>query len=258
MPHDDELEQVRGKLSASFATGGARYADLRPGYPDAVIAWITEGIVTGADVADVGAGTGKLTEGLVRAGYAPIAVDPSADMLAQLTTRMPDIRTVVGRGEATTLPGSSLDLVTFAQSWHWVPPAAGAAELARVLRPGGRVAMVWNSFDERVDWLVALSGVWHTTDGAEVIHRSRGRAPDLGMSFSPPESVLIDWVQRTTPYALAQLVTTRSYYLTAPPDEQRRILAASTALVAERFGDAEQIDVPHRTAAYRATRRPSG
>lgn len=257
MAHDDDFERARSRLGASFATGGSRYADLRPGYPPAVIRWITDGIGTDAAVADIGAGTGKLTEGLVAAGYAPVAIDPSDDMLTQLRLRLPEVGTIVGRGEATTLPDASADLITFAQSWHWVPPAAGTAELARVLRPGGRVAMAWNSFDERVDWLVALSKVWHTADGAEVIRQSRGRGPELGAAFATPEAALLDWVHRTTPTAMAQLVTTRSYYLAASPVEQRRILAASTALVAERFGDAAEIDVPHRTAVYRATRLPN-
>ena len=95
-------------------------------------------------VADVGAGTGKLSRVLLAAGHEVTAVEPSAEMLAELVAAVPGVRGLLGRGEALPLPDASVDAVTYAQAWHWVEPEVGCAEAARVLRPGGVLGLVWN------------------------------------------------------------------------------------------------------------------
>jgi ubiquinone/menaquinone biosynthesis C-methylase UbiE len=100
-------------------------------------------------VADVGAGTGKLTRVVAGLGAEVVAIDPDAAMLAELAARVPDVPTFVGTGERIPLTDASADAVVFGQAWHWVDPDAASAEVGRVLRPGGVLGLIWNVRDER-------------------------------------------------------------------------------------------------------------
>lgn len=245
--------EVFRRLGTAFATGGDRYDRLRPGYPDEAVTWLVGDTTPGGRVVDVGAGTGKLTDPLSARGFSVLAVDPSADMLAQLSRRLPSVGIQVGTGEDTGLGDHCADLVTFAQSWHWVEPTAGAAEAARILAMGGTVAMVWNFVDVRIDWVAELAETWHTLTGVEAIDATRHR-PTLGSTFGEVETFTVDWADLMSTADLAALVTTRSYYLTAVPEEQQEIRRQVTNLLAQHFPDASAVALPYRSHCYRARR----
>ncbi len=105
------------------------------------------------DVLDLGAGTGKLTTRLVERGLDVIAVDPIAEMLDVLRATLPDTPALLGTAEQIPLRDNSVDAVLVAQAWHWFDPERAVAEVARVLRPGGRLGLVWNIRDERLGWV---------------------------------------------------------------------------------------------------------
>lgn len=248
--------ELHRRMGASFAAGGEAYDRLRPGYPDEGVDWLVGDTAAGARVADIGAGTGKLTTTLVERGLDVVAVDPSVDMLAQLSRRLPSVDTHIGTGEDTGLATASVALATFAQSWHWVDDVAGAAELARVLTPGGTVAMVWNFLDVGVEWVAELAEIWHTLASRESIEVDH-HTPQLGDGFSPVESITLNWEHTSTVAELAALVTTRSYYLTAGTDEQDRIRTAVAEFRRRRLGsppDDAEIALPYRTHCFRARR----
>ena len=238
-------------LGAAFVAGGDRYERLRPGYPDEAVSWLVEGTPAAGAVADVGAGTGKLTSALVGRGFDVIAVDPSTDMLTQLSRLLPGVTTQVGTGEATGLPDGTIDLVTFAQSWHWVEPAAGCVETARVLKPGGRAAWVWNFMDLREPWVAELAAIWHTLGGEEATEPSR-HLPALSTAFGPVDSITIDWMQPMLVADLTELVTTRSYYLNASMSEREEIVTDAAAFLALRFPHVETVNLPYRTHCFKA------
>lgn len=125
------------------------YIAYRPHYPAAVAELLrTElGLNTASVVADVGAGTGILSELLLREGCAVYGVEPNAAMRAaaeRLLQSYPNFKSVNGTAEATTLAGASVDLVTAGQAFHWFDGARARREFARILKAGGGVALVWN------------------------------------------------------------------------------------------------------------------
>lgn len=242
-------------LGAAFARGGARYEQLRPGFPDAVIRWLLGDAPL--RVADVGAGTGKLTRALLRAGHDVVAVDPSADMLAQLQRALPGVPVLVGTGEQTGLPSgrTGVEAMVYGQAWHWVEPTAGSAEAARVLPSGGVLGLVWNVMDLEVPWVAALNDAMHSAQAGSVAGR-----PDSATAVEAPFTLDartdVPFVVRATAGELARLVTTRSYYL-AMDDAGRADLAGRVReQVRSTFGqdEARVVELPYVTTAFRFVR----
>jgi SAM-dependent methyltransferase len=129
------------------------YVRHRPGYTPELVGLLRRecGLGPGRDVADVGSGTGKLTELLLATGARVYAVEPNDGMRRaseRLLGTVPGFVSIDGRAEATGLPGASVDLVTAAQAFHWFDQVAARAEFRRILRPGGVVALVWNERDD--------------------------------------------------------------------------------------------------------------
>jgi SAM-dependent methyltransferase len=124
------------------------YAKARPGYAAEAVSFLYDELAPrGAVLADIGAGTGKLTELLARRGSTVYAVEPNADMrtkLVRLLASYPNARAVEGSAEHTTLERGSVDTVLCAQAFHWFDPEAFRAECGRILRPGGRVVILYN------------------------------------------------------------------------------------------------------------------
>ncbi len=134
----------RSTLSA-FEGLAASYAKHRPTYPLAIFEAALEGLPVPPRVADVGCGTGISSRLLASLGARVVGVDPSLDMLSQARQASPEsIEWRRGTAEATGLPDASVDLVVAAQAFHWFDPQRALAEFHRILRPGGRVALVWN------------------------------------------------------------------------------------------------------------------
>ncbi len=152
----------------------ARWPGVRaaaPGYPAEAVAFLLGD--RPLRVLDLGAGTGKLTDELLAAGHEVVAVDPSAEMLAELAARHRDVTTTVGGAEQLPLPDGSVDAVVAGQAAHWFDPPRAAPELRRVLRPGGVVGFVWNVRDETVPWVRAL--------GERLTAESRDHEADRGV-----------------------------------------------------------------------------
>ncbi len=157
------MTRSRQQRSLSFGAEAAAYERGRPSYPPEAIDWL---LPPGArDVLDLGAGTGKLTTRLVERGLGVVAVDPIPEMLELLSNSLPDTPALLGTAEEIPLPDDSVDAVLVAQAWHWFDPERAVKEVARVLRPGGRLGLVWNTRDERLGWV----------QGSRPHHRPRGR-----------------------------------------------------------------------------------
>ncbi|WP_221359401.1 class I SAM-dependent methyltransferase [Streptomyces beigongshangae] len=145
----------RAAHAHSFNAAAAQYAANRPSYPPALLDTVERAAarpLDGARVADVGAGTGMATALLRARGADVIAVEPGEGMAAQFRRLLPDTPVVRGDGDSLPLATASVDLVTYAQSWHWTDPARSLPEAMRVLRPAGALALWWNNPALDVPW----------------------------------------------------------------------------------------------------------
>jgi SAM-dependent methyltransferase len=145
-----EADEVR-RRSAGFGSVAEVYAEHRPDYPREAVAWLAG--AGRSRILELGSGTGKLTRTLAELGHEVIASDPSAAMLSQLQPSTFQARAVVARAEQIPLSTSSVGLVVSAQAFHWFDADRALPEIARVLRPGGILSLVWNIADFKVPWV---------------------------------------------------------------------------------------------------------
>lgn len=164
-----------------FSTRVEAYVKYRPGYPAAMLDFLAQDLAMGpeAQVADIGAGTGILTTLLAPRVARVWAVEPNDEMRGaarRLLADMGNIGWSHGSAEATGLPTGSVDLITVAQAFHWFDRAAFRQECQRLLRPGGRVALIWNDRLTNTDFLKAYEEGLHAYSGdyEEVNHRNLG------------------------------------------------------------------------------------
>jgi len=135
--------QANDHPTCRFHDRAEDYARYRPGYPADAVDALLRGLPSACTVADVAAGTGILSRLLAARGAYVLAVEPNAAMRAAAAPH-PNVNWSDGTAEATGLSDASVDLVTVAQAFHWVDVAPTLREFARILRPHGRLAILWN------------------------------------------------------------------------------------------------------------------
>ncbi len=248
---------VSGERATSFGAVAAAYAQHRPGYPDAAVAWALEP-AAGHDLLDLGAGTGKLTEALLtRPGARVTAVDPDPGMLTELRARFPEVDAREGSAELIPLPDASVDAVLVGQAWHWYDPGRALQEIARVLRPGGVLAAVWNQDDIDVEW---VAGYHRAAVHERPVRGLSGDGvvpayPDHGAYFPSGYRTFPNPV-RTTAERLIATVATHSWALISDPADRDAALARIRDYLATRpETSAGAFEMPLVTAVLRALRR---
>ncbi len=235
--------------AASFDSAAELYERARPSYPAEAVDWLLPG--NPREVLDLGAGTGKFSRLFSDRVSRLVAVDPSVRMLDQLSLMLPSAETVVASAENLPLPDDSFDAAVCAQAWHWVEATTAAHELARVLRPGGTVGIVWNSRDDRVDWVARMAEIINEASPEGIL----AHPPTLPEPFGATEFLELDWQCALTRPELRALVASRSHFIIQDAAEQHRVLAALDAMLDAHPQTAglEQIPVPYRTLCFRVT-----
>ncbi|HWE69558.1 MAG TPA: class I SAM-dependent methyltransferase [Acidimicrobiales bacterium] len=235
-----------------FETASDVYERGRPGYQEDLVSFLVDrsGIGPGTRVLDLAAGTGKFTRQLLPLGAACIAIEPSASMREMLTQVVPGVPVVAGVGEAIPLAAGSMEAVVVAQAFHWFDAPQALAEIARVLRPGGVLSLVWNERDEKDPVMIELS---------RMTRWDRCMPYPVGMDFSP----IIDASRRFGPVtrsefhftqpldrqALVDQVASRSY-VRVLPDEDRAAFLTEVAAFADTLD--EPIMMPYNTQLFTA------
>jgi len=239
-----------GRAARSFDQVSDVYARARPSYPREAAAWLAEG--TTDVVLELAAGTGKLTEQLVALGHRVVASEPSPQMLAHLSRRLPDIATLQAPAEDIPLRAASVGLVVAAQAYHWFDTERALPEIARVLRPGGAFAAVWNLRDERIPWVRRLGTLIGTQE------QNNDPTADLDASglFETVQTATFRFWQPLDQQSLRDLVSSRSNVATMPQAEREQLLRKVDALYEEYGRGADGMLLPYLTKCYRALVRP--
>jgi ubiquinone/menaquinone biosynthesis C-methylase UbiE len=233
----------------SFGPVAEAYDRARPSYPEEAVTWLTG---TGRSVVlELGAGTGKLTEILHRDGHDVLATDPSLEMLTRLSDRVP-VKHVAASAERIPVRSRSVDVVVCGQSFHWFDHDQALPEIARVLRPGGVLALVWNTYDEAIPWVRRLK---------RLISPDLGSPDEVAMPLmATPFFGFVDkkqfrfW-QPHTAASLADLTRSVSHVATMKESARASVLAKVDALYAEYGRGHDGMQLPYVTRCYRAVVR---
>jgi len=220
---------IHEAAAVGFERGADDYVASRPGYPRAALdLLVTElGLGPGVEVLDLAAGTGKLTVDLVARGARVVAVEPVAAMRARLTRDVVGIDVRDGIAEALPVDDESVDLVTVAQAFHWFDGPAALAEIRRVLRPAGALALIWNVRDDTVGWVRTLGEIMDDTDGGPPYDHHQDVDWDAlvradGGFGSYQEDWFPNWQDATVETVVARTASTS--WISALPDDRREVV----------------------------------
>ena len=237
-------------LARSFGAVAAAYDRGRPDYPAAAVEWLVGR--DAATIVELGAGTGKLTRSLVAAGHDVHATDPDAAMLEVLRERLPDVRTTVAGAEEIPAGDHSVDLVIAAQAFHWFDHRRALPEIARVLKNGGHLALVWNERDARIPWVRRLGALIGSQeqlrDPVPVIEAGVDGRP----LFEPVQRAHSKHWQDINRDSIVDLVLSRSNVASLPPEGREAKLAEVLAFYDEFGRGYDGMQLPYVTDCYRA------
>ena len=257
----DQTEQtagqagLRARRAQSFGSQASEYAQHRPGYPAAGIRWALESLSGKVPVVlDLGAGTGKLAEGLLEIGAEVIAVEPDAEMHAELVRRLPGVTALSGAAESIPLPDGSVDAVIAGQALHWFDQSRAFPEIARVLRTDGVFAAFWNIEDESAEWVAGLKRV--SRSGASLPPpRPEAKLP-VHPLFADFEQSDFPHTHRRTAESLTATIGTYSHTVVISPEERAELLTKIRDYLRGRPETAQgEFDLPMRTTVIRTLRR---
>jgi SAM-dependent methyltransferase len=243
------MARIHRAAAEGFARSAAAYERGRPGYPEAAIRHLTAQLPPRPVVLDLAAGTGKLTRPLLDAGVSVIAVEPVAEMRAALPAAA---RVLDGTAEAIPLEPLTVDAVTVGQAFHWFDGTAALAEIARVLRPGGTLALLWNRRlkDDHVNRAIELL-IGPYRAGMPTHRGDAWRSAFAGEArFGPLDVREFENAQELDADGLEARVGSISYVASLAPEERAQVLSRTRALAGSGV-----VTVPYRTHVYVCRRR---
>lgn len=241
-----DAEEMRAR-AASFGSVAQAYADHRPGYPADAVRWLVG--ASPQRVLELGAGTGKITADIAAIGHEVVATDTSAEMLQQLEHQLPTVRTVVSRAEDIPLSTNSVDVVVAAQAFHWFDEQRALPEIARVLRPGGVLSVVWNNADLKVPWVRKVYALAMTGSLDEAVGDDPVEGSEL---FARSEAKVFRHWQQFHCLSLIGFVASQSRVATMAPAARESVLADVGTLYDSYGRGPDGMLMPWRSYCYRS------
>lgn len=241
-----ELRRAAGEAFSAEA-----YDAIRPGYPNELAHLATRDRAD-ARVVDGGAGTGQLSAVFDAAGHQVYAFDPSADM-AQFLHRKLGVPTWQASAEATGLARDSVDCLSYAQSWHWFDVAAASQEADRVLAPGGRLLLVWNTLDVSRPEILRLARIMHSGD-----IQPAGFFPTVHAPWQLVDTLRTTMTQELSVAGVHELMHSRSYWQRANQRMRNRLTGNLNWYLLDFWEKSrtDTITLPYRTDAFVYERGP--
>ena len=248
---------VHRSAAVGFERAGEDYERGRPGYPPAAAARLADalGLRPGRVALDLAAGTGKLTRALASTGVELIAVEPVAGMRRKLTASLPSVRALEGTAEAIPLADDSVDAVLVAQAFHWFDTPAAAAEIHRVLRSDGGLGIIWNAWDESIDWVTRVQAIVHQHVHGAPQQRSSVWGAELAATglFGPLQRAEFANLVVGDADVLRARVASVSYISALEPEQREQVLrsvdevVASDPTLAARVAARDDFEMPYTT-----------
>jgi SAM-dependent methyltransferase len=230
------------RRALSFGSAAAEYDAARPSYPADAVRWA---IGDARRVLDLGAGTGKLARVVLDLGLEAVAVEPDDEMRAFIPTE-----SHAGTAEQIPLPDASVDAVVVGQAFHWFDAAKALPEMVRVLRPGGRIGLFWNLYDDRVDWVAALCDLVEA-EARMSLSNALSRPPFDGSAYgtSQPQVLQVPHRQPMNRELLGTQLRSTSKFILMPETEREDLVSRAIGLAPE-----DDFEFPHVCDAWRATK----
>lgn len=241
-----------------FDAAAAEYDAARPSYPAALFDELAmrAGSLTGKLVIDSGAGTGIASRQLADRGATVISLDIGEQMLRRALVRSPGSACVLADGNRMPIRPASADFVTFAQSWHWFDHRVAAAEVARVLKPGGLWAAWWNrARAEGERWFEDYQQLVSSSCPGYQWQRLRAANPapdwtdalvEAQAAVEPAGTVVVQWTRHVSAADWLTDDRSKSYFIELAPSARQSVLDEVAAIIASRFPDG-QMTVPYIT-----------
>lgn len=263
--------EVHEVAARGFGAQAAAYDRARPSYPPDAVAWLAGNLRIGPGrlVVDLAAGTGKLTALLAGRGARLAAVEPVGPMGRRLRAALPGVPLVAAVAEALPLAAASVDAVVVAQAFHWFDAPRALAELARVVRPGGGLALIWNSLDRGVGWADEIAAVMDRVEAGVPWLVPGGQVPG-STEMTTAEAYLASardtgwspWTHATfrhehviTREDVLERMRSVSHVAVLPAGEQEAVLGEISAILAAHEESAgETVAMPYSVRAMYASR----
>ncbi len=249
-------KQIHQAAARGYQTAPEAYERGRPGYPSSSIDSMKDvlQISPTTTVVDLGAGTGKLAASLADSRANILAIEPVSAMRDKFSENLPDIPIFEGTAEAIPLRDLSVDVVCVGQAFHWFEPHSALLEIHRILKPEGRLGLIWNVRDESIEWVAELTKIIDSCEHDVPRYQTMNwKAAFEGSSlFQPLKKIQFRHSQKGDLQMMVDRVSSISFIATLPPKKKDILLSQVIELISthpQTCGKTE-IELPYRTDLY--------